>query len=185
MLALFLGLILLINYRQLDVSNLVDPAYLALDQGWRHKLDKQCIETGLISSQVVLLGYWSFISQDSYTVFYFIPNWWVLIAILSALGVGVMGAALIFGFITVLAISLLVNDMYPFTIGTPLNTVWLMQEYLAIVSIFLIDLALLLREMFDQKHALLKHKKTLKEKNLLLVLKEKNAYWCWKKPIRN
>lgn len=143
-------------------------------QAGDYKLDKQkCIETGLISSLVVLVGYLAFVSQDSFTVFYFTPIWWVLIGVLSAVRVGVMGAAAIVGLIAVLAISMLVNGMHPFTIEAPLNTVWLMQEYLAIVSIVSIGLALLLREIFDQKHALLQHEKTLKGQNLLLELKVK------------
>jgi diguanylate cyclase (GGDEF)-like protein len=138
------------------------------------KLDKQkLIETVLIWSLVVLVNYQAFVSQESYDLFYFTPIWWVLIGVLSAVRVGVMGAASTVTLIAMLAISMLVKDVHPFTIESPLNAVWLMQEYLAIVSIVSIGLALLLREIFDQKHALLQHKQTLKGQNLLLELKVK------------
>jgi integral membrane sensor domain MASE1 len=72
----------------------------------------------------------------------------------AAVRFGVRGAAMTVAIIALMAVGFMVRGIHPYTGLVPQLSVWLMQEYLAIVSVLSIGLAILLREITKQSEEL-------------------------------
>jgi len=64
---------------------------------------------------------------------------------------GVRGAAMTVVIIAVLAVGFMVRGIHPYTNYAPQLAVWLMQEYLAVVALISVGLAVLLEEIRSQR----------------------------------
>lgn len=72
----------------------------------------------------------------------------------AALRFGVMGAAITVVLIAVMAVGFMVQGIHPYIGLSPQLGVWMMQEYLAVVAVLSIGLAILLHEIKKQKDRL-------------------------------
>lgn len=94
--------------------------------------------------------------------FLFRPVMLVPLAILAALRLGILGATATVMLIAALAVWHLVQGIHPYVTSMPLHAVWLTQEFLAVIALVSVGLAILLREIADQRE-------TLKEKERALA----------------
>lgn len=94
--------------------------------------------------------------------FLFRPVLLVPLGILAALRLGILGAMATVMLIAALAVWHLVRGIHPYATSMPQQAVWLTQEYLALIALVTVGLAILLREIADQRE-------TLKEKERALA----------------
>lgn len=117
----------------------------------------------------VLIGMLAFV-QDTPTQlsFHFSPILLVPLGIWSALRFGVAGATLTVSLIASLAVGHLTRGIYPYPGIDPQDAVWVTQEYLAIVAVLSVGLAILLHEIAQQRLTLIHQDNELKAQNSLL-----------------
>lgn len=72
----------------------------------------------------------------------------------AAVRFGIAGAALTVVIITIMAVGFMVRGIHPYTNFSPQLAVWMMQEYLAVVALLSIGLAILLHELRKQRSEL-------------------------------
>ena len=134
--------------------------------GFRWRL---VVEAGLLWLVIAVMGLKAFApSLSTATELYFTQFWFVPLGILAALRLGVLGAAATVTLIAALAVGHLVRGLHPYLSVGPQYAVWLTQEYLTIVAIISIGLALLLKEIADQRETLNKNKRALQIYNEVL-----------------
>jgi len=127
------------------------------------------LEALLIWMAVIVIGYQSF-SVESYekAFLFFTPIWLVMLGVVAAIRLGVVGASATVTLITVFAVEHLMRGSHPIIVDTPQNAVWLTQEYLAIIAVVSIGLALLIEEISEQRDVLKQHENALKAQNQFL-----------------
>ncbi|MBN47789.1 MULTISPECIES: sensor domain-containing diguanylate cyclase [unclassified Methylophaga] len=127
------------------------------------------LEALLIWMAVIIIGYQSF-SVESYekAFLFFTPIWLVLLGVVAAIRLGVVGASATVTLITIFAVEHLMRGTHPIIVNTPQNAVWLTQEYLAIIAIVSVGLALLIQEIAEQRDVLEQHENALKAQNQFL-----------------
>lgn len=153
---------------------LLTPLLITL---WRH-LERRArwllpwprrIEALTLCVVVVLLGTLSLMQDQPRDVsFIFTPVLLVPMAIWGAVRFGVLGATATVGLIATLAVSHLMRGIYPYPDLSPQRAVWLTQEYLATIAILAVGLAILLRELLQQRRDLQRQDRELQEQNALL-----------------
>ena len=127
------------------------------------------LEALILWTAVIVIGYQSFTVEAYEKAFlFFTPIWLVLLGILAAIRLGVVGAAATVALITVFAVEHLMRGTHPIIVNTPQNAVWLTQEYLAIIAVVSIGLAMLIQEISDQRDVLKQHENALKAQNQFL-----------------
>ncbi|MCP3176395.1 diguanylate cyclase [Desulfuromonas sp. KJ2020] len=130
---------------------------------------RAAVEAGLLWLVIGALGLKAFTaSPPATTELYFTQFWFVPLGILAALRLGVLGAAATVTLIAALAVGNLVRGTHPYISVGPQYAVWLTQEYLTIVAVVSVGLALLLKEISDQREALSKNKRALQIYNEIL-----------------
>ena len=127
------------------------------------------LEAVLLWLAVIIIGYQSF-NVESYekAFLFFTPIWLVFLGILAAIRLGVAGASSTVALITVFALEHLLRGTHPLIVDMPQNAVLLTQEYLAIIAIVSIGLALLIQEIAEQRDELKRHENALKAQNQFL-----------------
>lgn len=130
---------------------------------------RHLLEFAALSVLVTLMGVLAFIQSDPDTLqFYFAPILLLPLGLWAALRFEVIGAALIAALISLLAVSHLVAGIYPYPQVSPTQAVWLTQEYLGIVVVVTVGLAILMRELRQQREQLLAQERELHAHNVRL-----------------
>ncbi|MHA7878800.1 MAG: sensor domain-containing diguanylate cyclase [Saccharospirillum sp.] len=120
--------------------------------GWR---PSKLAELAALWAAVMVLGSWVFISVDhTAEAFHLTPAMMIPLGLLAAFRFGVLGAAATALMIAILAVSYLIHGPHPYAEATPHFAVWQMQEYLSIVAILSVGLAILLHENRQQRKTL-------------------------------
>jgi diguanylate cyclase (GGDEF)-like protein len=140
-----------------------------LQAGLPHFKLHYLLEALILWTAVIIIGYQSF-SVETYekSFLFFTPIWLVLLGVLAAIRLGVVGASATVALITVFAIEHLMRGTHPIIVNTPQNAVWLTQEYLAIIAVVSIGLAMLIQEISEQRDVLKQHENALKAQNQFL-----------------
>lgn len=127
------------------------------------------LEAFLLWLVVTIIGYQSF-NVESYdnAYLFFTPIWLVFLGIIAAIRLGVAGASSTLVLIAVFAMEHLLRGTHPLIVDTPQNAVLLTQEYLAIIAIVSIGLALLIQEIAEQRDELKRHEDALTAQNQFL-----------------
>ncbi len=154
-----LGLLLL--------TPLIVTLWQRLENGTRLQLPwRRCIEALVLWSLVVVLGLKVFLPDAPASLdFHFTPLLLVPLGMWSALRFGVAGTTVTVALIAVMAVGLLMQGVHPYPNVSPQRAVWLTQEYLAIVAIVSVGLALLLHELAQQRSTLYRHERKLRTQN--------------------
>uniref|UniRef100_I1XJ77 diguanylate cyclase n=2 Tax=Methylophaga nitratireducenticrescens TaxID=754476 RepID=I1XJ77_METNJ len=127
------------------------------------------LEALILWLAVIVIGYQSFTVESYEKAFlFFTPIWLVLLGVIAAIRLGVVGASATVALITVFAVEHLVRGTHPIIVDTPQNAVWLTQEYLAIIAVVSIGLAMLIQEISEQRDVLKQHENALKAQNQFL-----------------
>lgn len=151
---------------QLLLTPLIVVIWRWLEQGLPALRWQLVAEAVLLWLAVASLGLQAFVrGAPSELEFYFTPVWLTALGILAAIRLGVAGAAATVALIAAIAIGHLTRDLHPYGTAAPQFVVWLTQEYLAIVAVVAVGLALLLREIADQREALRRNKRELQAAN--------------------
>lgn len=140
-----------------------------LQAGLPHFKLNLLLEAMLLWAAVIFIGYQS-VSVDSYekTFLFFAPIWLVFLGVVSAIRLGVAGASATVSLITVFAVEHLMRGTHPIIVNTPQNAVWLTQEYLSIIAVVSIGLAMLIQEISEQRDELKRHENALTAQNQYL-----------------
>lgn len=126
-------------------------------------------EMTLIWLGVISIGYQSFeVGSYEQTFLFFTPIWLVLLGIFAAIRLGVIGASSTVALIAIFAVEHLMRGTHPIILSLPQSAVLLTQEYLAIIAIVSIGLALLIKEIADQRDILKQQENALKSQNQFL-----------------
>ncbi|MDO8826244.1 diguanylate cyclase [Methylophaga sp.] len=127
------------------------------------------LEAVLLWLVVIIIGYQSLnIERYDSSYLFFTPIWLVFLGIVAAIRLGVAGASSTVALITVFAVEHLLRGTHPLIVNSPQDAVLLTQEYLAIIAIVSIGLALLIQEIAEQRDELKRHENALKAQNLFL-----------------
>jgi diguanylate cyclase (GGDEF)-like protein len=127
------------------------------------------LEAFLLWLVVIIIGYQSFnIESHDNAYLFFTPIWLVFLGIVAAIRLGVAGASSTVALITAFAVEHLLRGTHPLIVNMPQNAVLLTQEYLAIIAIVSIGLALLIQEIAEQRDELKRHENALKAQNQFL-----------------
>jgi diguanylate cyclase (GGDEF)-like protein len=123
-------------------------------------------ELSLLWIVVIVLGAYVFEQGNPGDLeFFFRPVWLVPLGILAAVRLGVIGASATVMLIAALAVWHLVQGVHPYATSVPQYAVWLTQEYLVLIAVISIGLAILLREIDDHREALKKNERALEAYN--------------------
>lgn len=129
----------------------------------------RALEAAVLGLSVLGLGLLVFVADRPGALhFYFSPILLVPMGMWAAIRFGVTGATLTVALIASLAVGHLVHGIHPYPNVSPGAAVWLTQEYLAIVALVSVGLALLLHEIEAQRRALSRHERVLAEQNVVL-----------------
>lgn len=127
------------------------------------------LEAFLLWLVVIIIGYQSFNIESSDNAYlFFTPVWLVFLGIVAAIRLGVAGASTTVALITAFAVEHLLRGTHPLIVNMPQNALLLTQEYLAIIAIVSIGLALLIQEIAEQRDELKRHENALKAQNQFL-----------------
>lgn len=113
------------------------------------------LEFAALWSTVFLLGTWVFVAvEHTLEVFHLTPAMMIPLGLWAAFRFGVLGAASTVFVISLLAVNYLVHGPHPYAESAPHFAVWQMQEYLTIVSMLSVGLAIFLHENRQQRNTL-------------------------------
>lgn len=127
------------------------------------------LECLLLWSVILALGLTVYGQGDASGIdLFFRLVWLVPLGILAALRLGILGATATVMLIAVLAVWQLVAGIHPYATSMPQQAVWLTQEYLAVIALVSVGLAILLREIADQRESLKENERTLAAYNEVL-----------------
>jgi diguanylate cyclase (GGDEF)-like protein len=126
-----------------------------LEQGLPRPSKAALAEAALLWGMLLLVGMSIFPQGEEGTLgFHLTPTLLLPFGAWAAARLGVWGAATTVVLIAVMAIGFMVRGVHPYHEVAPQLAVWLMQEYLAVVAVLSIGLALLLHEIRKQRSEL-------------------------------
>lgn len=150
---------------------LVTGARWIAQRCWPRPSLSHLLEFLALAVLVTLLGSLAFLQNEPNTVqFYFAPILLLPLGLWAALRFDVLGAALITALISLLAVTHLVAGIYPYPNVGPAQAVWLTQEYLTIVVVVTVGLAILLHELRHQRERLMDQERELYAHNVRLEM---------------
>lgn len=156
-----LGLLLL--------TPLIVTLWRAAETGLQPLPWKALAEAAALWLVVIGFGFFAFTPGNvDEAEFYFTPTWLIPLCVVAAIRFGVVGAAATATLIGALAVCYLVRGVHPYATTNPQFAVWLTQEYLAVVAVVSVGLAIVLREIADQRVTLRQNERALQAHNLLL-----------------
>ncbi|WP_181918257.1 MULTISPECIES: diguanylate cyclase [unclassified Wenzhouxiangella] len=136
---------------------------------WPRPSLRQLMEFLALAGLVTAMGVLTFIQNDPGALqFYFAPILLLPLGLWAALRFKVHVAALIAALISLLAVSHLVAGIYPYPQVSSGQAVWLTQEYLGIVVVVTVGLAILMHELREQREQLLVQELDLHASNVRL-----------------
>lgn len=119
-----------------------------------------------LSSIILLLGAWVFVAvEHTAEAFHLTPAMMIPLGLWAAFRFGVLGASTTVMLISVLAISYLIQGPHPYAESAPHFAAWQMQEYLTIVSVLSVGLAILLHENRQQRKMLQLQYRAMQDSN--------------------
>lgn len=122
-----------------------------------------------LATLITAMGVLAFTQNAAHSPqFYFSPILLLPLGLWAALRFEVHSAALIAALISLLAVSLLVEGIHPWPQASPEQAVWLTQEYLGIVVVVTVGLAILMHEIRQQRAQLLVQDRELLAQNARL-----------------
>lgn len=150
----------------LVVTPLLVVLWHRLNTGWQWPRPARAAEALVLGLLITLMGLQAFRSGELQDVGFLItPVALLLLSVFAALRHGLTGATGAVALISALAVYQLVHGRHPYVEASPQYAVWLMQEYLATIAVVSVGLAILLREIADQRHSLQRQEAELREYN--------------------
>jgi diguanylate cyclase (GGDEF)-like protein len=116
--------------------------------------NKIIIEATLFSLILVLIGIYAFSGNHEQLQFLVSPLLLLSLGVYAAIRFGVLGATFAVTIVATLAVYQLTQGIYPYSTKSVQEAVWLTQEYLALISVVSVGLAILMREINNQRRAL-------------------------------
>ncbi len=148
---------------------IVTAANWIRQKGLRRPSLPHLMEFSVLAILVIGIGTFSQVQTEPNSLqLYSAPIWLLPLGLWAALRLEVLGAALIATLIALLAVSHLVAGIYPYPGLDPVQAVRLTQEYLAIVVVVTVGLAILMHELREQREKLLEQDRELQAHNVWL-----------------
>ncbi len=148
---------------------LVTAARWIEQERWPRPSLRHLLEYSALVVLVTAMGALTFIQNEPNTLqFSFAPILLLPLGLWAALRFEVLGAALIAALIALLAVGHLVAGIYPYPGVGPAQAVWLTQEYLGIVAVVTVGVAILMHELRQQRERLLAQDRELQAHNVQL-----------------
>lgn len=148
---------------------LVTAARWIEQERWPRPSLPHLLEFSALAMLVTVMGVLTFLQNEPNTLqFYFAPILLFPLGLWAALRFEVHGAVLIAALMSLLAVSHLVAGIYPYPGVTPVRAVWLTQQYLGIVVVVTVGLAILMHELRQQRELLLAQDRELHAHNVRL-----------------
>jgi diguanylate cyclase (GGDEF)-like protein len=141
-----LGLILL--------TPMIVVVWRLLEKGIPKIPNKIIFEATLFSLTLIFIGIYAFSGKHEQLQFLISPLLLLSLGIYAAIRFGVLGATFTVTIVAMLAVYQLTREIYPYSTTSVQQAVWLTQEYLALISVVSVGLAILMREINNQRRAL-------------------------------
>lgn len=139
-------------------------------------------EAGVLWLSVIFLARYAFMpGEPGDLAFFFRPTWLLPLGFVAAIRLGIIGAAATVTLIAALAVGYLVSGVHPYATTVPQYAIWLTQEYLVVIAVISVGLAILLREITGQRQALKENERALQEYNAVLEERVDERTWALEK----
>lgn len=141
-----LGLILL--------TPIIVVVWRVLENGLPKVANKKIFEAILFLLILTLLDLYAFSTEGGEMQFLISPLLLLSLGVYAAIRFGIIGATFTVTVLATLTVFQLTHGIYPYSTTSVQETVWLTQEYLALISVVSVGLAILMREINNQRIAL-------------------------------